>query len=78
MYKVSLIIQNNHFRNADINMRDDLQLTPLILASSSSSNSRTIKYLLENGANIELCDKEDRTALHMAVQDNNEKGVHVS
>lgn len=63
-------------QNADINMRDDLQLTPLILASSSSSNSRTIKYLLENGANIELCDKEDRTALHMAVQDNNEKGVH--
>ena len=61
-----------------MNARDNLKLTPLLLASSSSGNSETITKLINHGANVKLYDTEYRTALHIAVLDDNIASVEVS
>ena len=65
------------FRGADVDARDNFKLTPLLLASSSSGNSETITKLVNQGANVKLYDTEYRTALHIAVLDDNIACVEV-
>jgi ankyrin repeat protein len=59
-------------RGANVDSRDDLEATPLLLASSSSKwDEKPLKLLIECGANVHAQDKCGRTALHEASYSSN-------
>ena len=60
-----------------MNSRDDDFITPIILASGSSGNAKTIQIMLHSQADILLSDREDCTALHIATKENNIDAVKV-
>ncbi|XP_047128763.1 transient receptor potential cation channel subfamily A member 1 homolog isoform X1 [Hydra vulgaris] len=64
-------------KNADIDRFDNSYLTPLLLASSRPGNQKTIQTLLKCGAQVDLTNTEEQTALHIAVINNNVDGVEL-
>ena len=54
---------------ADIEARDNDQVTPLICAILNTDSLEVTKAFLEEGANIEAADKFQRTPLHHAASD---------
>jgi hypothetical protein len=76
--KLNLNIKQFYFyRGADVNCRDDDFIAPIILASGSSGNAKTIEIMLHSKADILLSDREDCTALHIATKNNNIDAVKV-
>ena len=61
-----------------MNCRDEDHITPIMLASSTSSNVKTIQILLQNSADVLCTDREDCTTLHVATKENNFGAVKVS
>jgi ankyrin repeat protein len=59
-------------RGANINEQNDVGLTPLMLAVIALEYNRfpTVRYLVEHGANINLTDKNNETALTKAIKNN--------
>ena len=55
------------FQNADVNIQDIHDRTPLLLAASKGG-WRTVHFLLKNGADITIKDKENRNFLHLAIK----------
>ena len=55
------------FQNADVNVQDIHERTPLLLASSKGG-WRTVHFLLQNKADINIKDKEKRNFLHLAIK----------
>ena len=60
-------VNNLYFKNADVNVQDIHDRTPLLLASSKGG-WRTVHLLLQNNADISIKDKENRNFLHLAIK----------
>jgi ankyrin repeat protein len=58
---------------ANINCRDsqDLLYEPLLHYAVEKKNIAIVKFLIMNGADINICDKNGKTALHLAAKKNN-------
>ena len=54
-------------QNADVNVQDTDNRTPLLLASSKGG-WRTVHCLLQNGADISIKDKENGNFLHLLIR----------
>jgi len=68
-------------KKANINMKNDLGMTPLLLAiaptSSQPDRLETVKWLIKNGANPEVHSKDGSTALHVAALQNQPAVIHI-
>lgn len=64
---VAILLENG----AEIEARDDLGKTPLIVAALSGSNASIIDLLLDFHADIDNCDREGMTALAWASKNGN-------
>lgn len=63
--------------SADANARDERQATPLSLAVSNgqAANAEVVEILLKNGANVDVVDETNTTALRTAVVSTNVEGT---
>lgn len=59
---------------ADVNCRDDAGRTPLIIATQHG-HIPIINLLIEHGANINIADQHQNTALHYAVKNRNHQAI---
>lgn len=65
-------------REPDINATDDFGWTPLHWAAASTRvSTQVIKALIDKGCNVEMQDKEGRTALDLAVQLDNAEAIAI-
>lgn len=58
-------------KGANINVRNDLQRTPLHLAAKSGSKN-VAEMLINNGADINVIDMNGDTPMHIAARNSNE------
>ena len=56
-------------RGADIECLDKDNYTPLLIAASTG-HTAVVKLLLERGANLEAKNKQDKTAIFLATEEN--------
>ena len=56
---------------ADINVKNDYDITPLMVACSRGTNIEVIDYLIENGASLNQCDCNGSDALMYAISNPN-------
>jgi len=68
------LTKNLFFAAASINAPSIDGTTALHLAAKNSQ-IEAMHFLLENGADINICDNEHRTALHISAKNNQEKAV---
>lgn len=64
------------FRGAQVNRKDKDNYTPLLIASVKG-NAETIDILLGMGADITICDKNDKTAIYLAAEENKIQALQV-
>lgn len=62
-------IRNTGFREADIERRDEENYTPLLLASVYG-HAPTVDLLIQKEADITAVDKNDKTAIFLAAEEN--------
>ena len=65
------------FRGARINRRDKDNFSPLLIAASNG-HAATIKTLLQKGARLYDVDKNDKTALFWAAEEDNVEALEVT
>ena len=58
-----------YFRGASIESRDKDNFTPLLVAVSQGNQEAT-DVLLKRGANIQVMDSQDKTAIYIAAEEN--------
>ena len=63
-------------KNQNINAQNEAGTTPLMFASASG-HKYVVKWMLQNGADIEIKDKDGKTALFYAVNAGDEEIVKV-
>lgn len=51
---------------ADVNHQDELGRTPLLTCAYHNNRTDLIQFLIANGADIEISDENENTALHYA------------
>lgn len=71
------IITTFFCRESDIEAQDVDNDTPLLTAVEYGS-SACVKVLLDRGANIKACDRNDQTVLHIAAKYNEIETIEVS
>lgn len=57
-------------RNADVNVKDYYDVTPIMYAAEKNSDPKVIDVLVRHGANINAKDKDGKTALMYAAKSN--------
>ena len=71
-----LFLFNIAFSGADVEVKNVDGLTPLMIACRYG-HIETIMYLLEHGADVTETDKEDKTCLMWAVEENRIEAIMV-
>jgi len=66
-----------HFSQAELEIRDKDNLTPLLVVTKCG-HLETLSWLMENGADITATDKNDKSCLLLAVEENRTSAVKVS
>lgn len=70
---ISALIKNG----ADVNAKNSLGWTPLILAAGNNKNPEVIALLIESGADINAKDSAENTALDYAKKNKNKAAVKI-
>ena len=75
VYRVKDVLKYLVENGADVNSRTAENSTPLMIASLNSSYA-AMEFLVENGASLDLQDKNGDTALHYAVRGNDIRAIN--
>ena len=77
MQVISFFINVYIYREADIERRDEENYTPLLLASVYG-RAPTVDLLIQKEADIAAVDKNDKTAIFLAAEENQLNALEVS